>query len=480
MAPIEAFCDLDVPPPLTGAHPSVFSTPSAALASFPLDPEPAEGFRPLVPSAPPAPRLVLDTFTFPAPTIFWPDQDSRLWDLEEDPEAWRDKLKHSPYNNRIQPFQVNVEAILDHHPEYRGALAYDEFSHKIILQRTIPGGGKAGDPFDERHVSAFRTFCEERLDISFRTTLIEDGARGVAIRNSKHMIRDFLNRLVWDGTPRLATFAEVYLGAAPTEYNKAVTHKFMVSAVARAKRPGTKVDTVMVLEGPQGSYKSTFCQVLFMDPRLVNDSPIDLRSKEGQIAILGKWCIELAELDSLGKIEASRIKNFLSLATDHFRGHYERATSDHPRSCVFIGTTNDPTFLQDPTGGRRFWPVKVGRIDIRALIRDREQLWAEAVADFDAGMPWHLTHYEEELAREEQDLRRQEHPMEAPIAAYIHGLENVTTNEVIQGALNIHDFATTGKEAKLVGQILTGVFHWRRCKVERGNTRVNGYVPPAT
>jgi predicted P-loop ATPase len=124
--------------------------------------------------------------------------------------------------------------------------------------------------------------------------------------------------------------------------------------------------------------------------------------------------------------------------------------------------------------------VKVGRIDIRALIRDREQLWAEAVADFDAGMAWHLTHYEEELAREEQDLRRQEHPMEAPIAEFICGLENVTTNEVIQGALNIHDFATTGKEAKLVGQILTGVFHWRRCKIGRGDARVNGYIPPTT
>ena len=122
----------------------------------------------------------------------------------------------------------------------------------------------------------------------------------------------------------------------------------------------------------------------------------------------GVWIIEIAELDAIGKAEVSRIKAFLTRTTDRFRPPYGRYTIEVPRQCVFAGTVNPDTYLRDETGNRRFWPVRCGTIDIEALARDRDQLWAEAVARFRAGAIWWLDTPELiAAATAEQDKRYQ-------------------------------------------------------------------------
>lgn len=428
---------------------------------------------------PPRPRNNLPrvAFTLPPAPKFNQEVPAPGPEDEFTTNPWLSGLRRD-HANRVRLFQLNIEHILDHAPEYKDALAYDEFSQQIIITRAIPGGGNPGDKVTAQHTLAFRRFCEELLEISFPIKLIEDGMFAVACRKRQHLIRDYLVGLQWDGTKRLHRLHDVYFGAVDTPYNSAVMQKFLIAAAARALDPGCKVDTCMVLEGGQGVGKSTSLQVLFFRPDFINDTPIDLRSKDAYIAIQGKWCVEFAELDGLSKVDAARVKAFLSLSNDCYRGVFERNATSHPRSCVFIATCNEAVYLLDTTGARRFWPVEVGQVDLHALARDREQLWAEAVAAYHAGSPWHLSKEEEGLARMEQDLRRQEHQWEAPIAEFIARKTSVTSTEILEAALRIKDFSHTGKEVRVISQILTGVFGWHRAKVVRGVSRVNGFIPP--
>ncbi|MHC2240615.1 VapE domain-containing protein [Bradyrhizobium diazoefficiens] len=138
----------------------------------------------------------------------------------------------------------------------------------------------------------------------------------------------------------------------------------------------------------------------------------------------GVWCIEVGELDAMSKMEASRIKAFISRINDRFRPPYGKRIIERPRSCIFVGTTNCSDYLKDWTGARRFLPVKVTKIDIEGLQRDRDMLWAEARILYEAGIPWWFTDTETGKAAAakaelEQEGRFQADPWEPLIAHYL-------------------------------------------------------------
>jgi predicted P-loop ATPase len=116
------------------------------------------------------------------------------------------------------------------------------------------------------------------------------------------------------------------------------------------------------------------------DPALFSDSMSDLGTKDSAQDLRGKWLIEIAELSAMKRPEVERVKGFISRAVDHYRPSYGRRSQDFPRQGIFGGTTNSDSYLGDETGGRRFWPVKVGAIDLVGLRKARDQIWAEAVA----------------------------------------------------------------------------------------------------
>ena len=200
---------------------------------------------------------------------------------------------------------------------------------------------------------------------------------------------DYLSDLQHDGKTRVTTWLSSCLGADQNSYNETVGRAMLIAAVARIFNPGCKVDTVPIFEGAQGARKSTAVKALF-DPWF-SDELADLGSKDAAMQTRGVWGIEVSELDAMSRMEVSRIKAFITRTTDRFRPPYGSRIIESPRSCVFWGTTNADGYLKDETGGRRFWPVKIGKINVDLLREQRDQLWAEAVVLYKAGVPWWIT-----------------------------------------------------------------------------------------
>jgi predicted P-loop ATPase len=151
----------------------------------------------------------------------------------------------------------------------------------------------------------------------------------------------------------------------------------------------------------------------------------------------GVWIIELSELDTLSRSKVSRIKAFMSRTTDRFRPPYGKRLIESPRQCVFAGTVNHSSYLRDETGARRFWPIACSSIDLDSLARDRDQLWAEAKAWFDAGAAWWLDSSDlVQAAAHEQADRFDSDPWEEVIARWCETRSSASVSEVLSSCLD--------------------------------------------
>jgi len=243
-----------------------------------------------------------------------------------------------------------------------------------------------------------------------------------------HPIRDYLDKLpAWDQAPRVDTLLIDYLGAEDTPYTRAVTRKTLVAAVARVKHPGIKFDSIPVLNGNQGIGKSTLIAKLGREWYSDSLSISDMRDKTAAEKLQDTWLNEVSEMAGIKKIDVETVKSFASRVDDKYRPSYGRVVESHPRQCVIIGTTNsDGGFLRDVTGNRRFWPVRVpGEASKRPWdITDEEvgQIWAEALAMFDAGEELYLTGDLAAIAADEQRNALENDDREGVVAAYLETL----------------------------------------------------------
>jgi len=180
--------------------------------------------------------------------------------------------------------------------------------------------------------------------------------------------------------PRIDTWLREYLGAdMPEPYLSEISRKWLLAAVARIFEPGIKFDHMLVLEGIQGRGKSTVGRMLATTKKWFRDELPDLKDKDAAGALLGSWIIEMGELATLSRSELRVAKAFIVREIDKVRPPYGKRFVERERQCVFFGTTNDDTYLVDPTGNRRFWPCQVDQAKFKALEGDVDQLWAEAL-----------------------------------------------------------------------------------------------------
>ncbi len=325
-------------------------------------------------------------------------ESSANWLPELKPESpppvavigWKNSLLKSE-NGNIKPILANAIAALRHCPTWQDAFGFDEFAVRTVALKPVPWN-PAPHVWSETEDTLVREWFQlEGIFVSREDVGL--AIEAVAKERCFHPVKQYLEDLQWDGEARIDRWLEDYFGAgtdpdAGVRYSSAVGKRWLISAVARIMRPGCKADCCLILEGPQGIKKSTALKMLAGD--WFADEIADLGSKDAAMQTFGVWIIELAELDAMSRAETSKIKAFMSRDMDRFRPPYGRRLVEQPRQCVFAGSVNHSTYLKDETGGRRFWPIACGTIDIDSLARDRDQLWAEAVIRFKAGDTWWL------------------------------------------------------------------------------------------
>ena len=399
----------------------------------------------------------------------WDDREA-----ENGAYTWEMKLARTE-KGTLLPTLGNVHLILSNHKAWQGVIAQDDFAGRVVKRKVPPvQQGELGEWSDMDDIRCV-LWLSQAYGIAVRQDIVMSAVLLVADQHHYHDVRQYLEGLVWDGTPRVRAWPARYLHVGDSEYVQLAGMKWMIAAVARVMQPGCKADNVLILEGKQGWGKSTALEVLAGKPWYTN-SPIRIGEKDTYAVMAGKWIIELAELDSLNKSDSSAAKSFFATETDRFRNFYGKRATDVHRQGVFAGSVNFDTYLKDESGNRRYWPIRVGGpVDIEALRRDRDQLWAEAVHMYRKRVIWHVTEEERPLFEIEQTERYEGDVYEDKIARAIEYSSRTTMEEILADVLKLDTSKWTLPEQRRVGKALKSL-GWMR-KRESTGKRGWYYVP---
>lgn len=269
---------------------------------------------------------------------------------------------------------------------------------------------------------------------------LADATVKIAKLNTYNPIVEYLNRVAYQHGPSikiLEGIAERYFGTL-NPIHQAVLVKFLIGAVARAYNPGCKLDTALILQGAQGTGKSSFFRVLASEPWF-DDSFGNSSDKDERLKLHQAWFIEWAELETLFKRkDIAQVKAFITTQSDKVRPPYGRVTETMRRGSVFVGTTNQSDFLTDSTGNRRFWVISTQQsIDIERLTQERDRIWAAAVAYYKMDVPWWLTKDEESAMAEERKNYEYHDIWEDEIADYVEFKTVVSIPEILENRFKI-------------------------------------------
>ena len=220
----------------------------------------------------------------------------------------------------------------------------------------------------------------------------DDALRIVFANNQYHPIRDLVDSFEWDGQERIPHFLHTWTKCEDTAYTREVSRLIFAGGIHRLYNPGCKFDDMPVLNGTrQGEGKSTFVRWIALKDEFFTEVT-EFEGQRGIEAVEGAWICEVSELLALTKVkEQEAVKSYLTRLNDKYRMPFDKRVTDHPRQCIFIGTTNKEQFLTDKTGNRRFYPVKVNQTGYELFEKEKEikeyikQCWAEAKYLFDKG-----------------------------------------------------------------------------------------------
>ena len=333
---------------------------------------------------------------------------------------WISALKRSDNGYYFKTIP-NLKAILINDPALKDLFMYNEFSGEIEKGAVAPWDRYFMKQLSDNDLSKMRVYIAETWGMEYGKDTLLDVLQDVAELSSYHPIKSMIELNPWDGVPRAETIFSDYLGANNDLYMRTVARKWLTGAVARIYSPGVKFEIVPVIAGRQGAGKSTLAQKLGGDH--FRDDLANLKSKDAKEFLKGSWIIELSELSAMKRTEMDEVKAFLSSKTDRYRPSYGRITVDIPRTCLFIGTSNDFEFLKDVTGNRRFFPIPIGQApekDVFTLDKDTvQQIWAEAYTFYQAGEDLFVSKEIEALAEDYRSDAESEDPIKTSIYQYL-------------------------------------------------------------
>lgn len=353
-----------------------------------------------------------------------PEKVQELKTQIEDETAWQTELQTTK-EGAVKLSLFNVEKILSN-VQGQSIFVRDEFASRDSYGMDTSWGGKKGSPLTDIDLIKLRAWMSgTKFKLEPGKDIALDAMKLIADRNKHHPVMEWLKSLEWDGTPRLSSWIKTYCnGDAPDPYLSEVSRIFILAMIKRVFEPGCQWDYTLVLEGKQGTYKSTTARILAGDAWFMDNLP-DLRDKDVMLNLQGKWVVELGELADVKRGDYNLVKAYLNRRVDTVRSPYDKLKQDIPRQSVFIGTVNEGEYLKDPTGNRRFWPVKVGMCDVEALKRDRDQLFAEAMYVYENFFDGKLMLSEEAAAQasraqEERRITDDSTEMEEKLFEFMH------------------------------------------------------------
>ena len=305
-------------------------------------------------------------------------------------QEWYGKLEVDKQGKVIQSDR-NVRLIYENDKTLCGIFKYNDFVNSIYVTKATTWRNVAlheGDTIRNEDYPRIRTYFGLKYGIVNRS-IIDEHMQTIAYDNRYHPIREYLSGLTWDGEKRIDTALIDYFGCDDNVYTREVFRKTLIGAITRAFKAGSKHDTVLVLVGVEGTAKSEFFKRL--GGAWYSDTFDMSRGKEMFEQLQGKWIVEIAEFDKLSRTEVGQVKYFITKSADTYRPAYGHVVEDFARQLIFVGTTNEDTFLKSETGNRRFHPVRVrnGMLE-RGLWNSKkyvyhnmdkyevDQMWAEA------------------------------------------------------------------------------------------------------
>jgi predicted P-loop ATPase len=408
---------------------------------------------------------------------------------------WAERLLRTR-KGEIRKCAENVRRVLTQDARFVGRFGFDDFMQRPVWRGAAPWVDRFPDAASVVKGTALVPVDIARLgmemsrigfDASEKAT--SEGLMAVALQHRGHVVRDYLEGLKWDGVPRLDAWLVDYFGAVPDEedehievdasgetYSDAVRvswvgRAWLVQAVRRVMEPGSHAKYVLCLEGAQDIGKSSALRALASPPWFM-ESAIRIESGHADMVFQRKWIAELAEAALLRKASREALKAYLSIQTSTVEPKYANLSIDVARQIVFALTTNDRKYLNDPSGGVRFWPVHCHKADFAAIERDRDHLWAEAVVAFRTGestVPVGVVAALSALAVSE---RAREDPWGPVIEDYIGRKNELSATDVsslLEDALKIEPGRQTQYDRERLGDVLSALCFEKRRGVVKGD-----------